>query len=87
MTLCPHCNQIISEERFGVRFPPMKAELIDRIRAAGDLGISTCELIGDSGKSPTTIKAHIWQINDLLAHTRWRIESDRRRWFLTRNGG
>jgi hypothetical protein len=87
---CPLCHQPISTLRFGVRLPPHKAALVDRIKAAGDPGISTAELIGGElyrdrrPVHPTTIKAHVDQINDLLRDSGWRIASDRRRWTLVR---
>jgi hypothetical protein len=76
-------------ERLGVRLPPLKAAIFDRIKAAGDLGIPSSEIVADlySDRRPvraTTIKAHVAQINDQLVSTDWRIRSDRRRWFLRR---
>jgi hypothetical protein len=67
----------------------LKAAIVDRIKAAGDIGITSEEIIADLYRdrrsvSPTTIKAHIDQINDLLMNTDWRIASDHRRWFLSR---
>jgi hypothetical protein len=87
---CPHCRQTIGTTRFGVRLPFFKAAIVDQIKAAGDVGISSAELIASylyrdrRSVRPTTIKAHITQINDLLANTDWRIASDHRRWFLSR---
>ena len=89
-TGCPHCHQPIAVERFGVRLTPLKASIVDRITAAGDIGVSSVELIGSDlyrdrrPVKPTTIKSHVDQINDLLCGTEWRIFSDRRRWFLRR---
>ena len=87
--ICPFCHQTISVERFGARLPAFKAEILDRIRSSGDVGITTTELIADCYRDrrpvrPTTVKAHVSQINDLLAATSWRIRSDRRRWVLCR---
>jgi hypothetical protein len=75
--------------RFGVRLPRLKAEIVDRIKTAGDIGVSSDEIIADLYRDrravqPTTIKAHVDQINDLLMNTDWRIASDHRRWFLAR---
>jgi hypothetical protein len=75
--------------RFGVRLPQLKAAIVDRIKTAGDIGITSEEIIADLYRdrrlvSPTTIKAHVDQINDLLSDTDWRIASDHRRWFLLR---
>jgi hypothetical protein len=79
----------ITTERLGVRLPPLKAAIFDRIKAAGDIGISSTQIITDLyfDRRPvgvTTIKAHISQLNDLFAGSDWRICSDRRRWFLHR---
>jgi hypothetical protein len=86
---CPLCHQPFGAMRFGVRLPQLKAAIIDRIKTAGDIGVSSDEIIADLYRDrrsvqPTTIKAHIDQINDLLVDTAWRIASDHRRWFLTR---
>jgi hypothetical protein len=89
---CPLCHQTIGTLRFGVRLPQLKAAIVDRIKAAGDLGISTAELINSDLYRdrrviwPTTIKAHVLQINDLLSNSGWHIASDRRHWLLVRRG-
>jgi hypothetical protein len=91
--VCQACGQPLRERRLGVVLTPFKASLLDLIRRAGDLGISSDELrrelYRDHPKPPSkfTIKAHVWQINELLAGTDWVIESDRRRWFLRRKQG
>jgi hypothetical protein len=89
MTVCPHCHQQIAHERLGVRLTPLKAAIVDRIKRAGDVGISSEGLVHDlyfdrKPVSMTTLKAHVFQINELLAATDWVIASDRRRWFLRR---
>jgi hypothetical protein len=87
---CPLCHQTLGTVRFGVRLPQLKAKIIDCIRAAGDIGVTSEELITSDlyrdrrPVQPTTIKAHVNQINDFLAGTDWRIASDCRRWFLAR---
>lgn len=84
---CPLCHQTVGALRSGVRLPPLKAALLDRIRAAGDPGITSAELIASDiyrdrrAVQPTTIKAHILQIN---GDSGWRIASDSRRWTLVR---
>jgi hypothetical protein len=88
MRRCPRCHQDI-DERFGVVMSPLKAAILDRIKAAGALGVSTDEIIADcyAARRPVevhTIKAHVWQINSLLASTEWKIRSDRRLWRLVR---
>ena len=79
-------------ERLGVRLTPLKAAIVDRIKWAGDLGRSSESLVRELyldrfTVSRTTLKAHVWQINELLAGTDWVIESDRRRWCLRRRQG
>jgi len=91
MSICPYCHQTIGAERLGVRLTPLKAEIVDRIKAAVDVGVSSIEIIHDLYRdrrlivNPATIKAHVCQINDLFAATDWRICSDGRRWFLRRS--
>jgi hypothetical protein len=88
MTLCcPQCHQPIAIERLGVRLTPLKAAIFDRIKRAGDLGVSSTELVGelyDNRVTGNTIKAHVWQINQVLAETTHVIRSDGRVWFLRR---
>jgi hypothetical protein len=84
---CPHCLQLIRSERFGVPMSALKADILDRIKAAGEIGVASDEIIADlyCDRRPVknaVIKAHVFQINDLLASGDWRICSDRRRWFL-----
>lgn len=84
MKVCPHCRQPYRVERFGVPMPPLKARLVDLIKAAGELGTSSRELRQDlyrdhtHARSMTTVRLHIVQINDLLVSTDWRIVSDGR---------
>jgi hypothetical protein len=89
--LCPKCHRPIQHERLGVRLTELKAAIVDRIKAAGDIGISSARLIREvyfdrRPVSKFTVKAHIWQINSELEQTDWIIASDRRRWFLHRRG-
>jgi hypothetical protein len=89
VAVCPHCGQPIASERLGVRLTPLKAAIVDVIKRHGDLGVTSESLIWVlySDRNPvslTTLKAHVFQINDMLAATDWVIESDRRRWFLRR---
>jgi hypothetical protein len=86
---CPHCHQHIATEWLGVRLPPLKVAILDKIKAAGELGIASEEIIADlysdrRAVSVTTVKAHIFQINDQLFSSDWHIRSDQRRWFLCR---
>lgn len=87
---CPCCRQPIATARFGVHLPALKAGILDAIKAAGDVGITSAELIGGDlyrdrkRVRPSAIKAHVNQINDALDGSGWRIASDRRRWALVR---
>jgi hypothetical protein len=45
--ICPHCHQTIGAMRLGVRMTPLKAAIVDRIKAAGDIGVSSDEIIAD----------------------------------------
>jgi DNA-binding response OmpR family regulator len=67
----------------------LKAMLLDRVKASGDLGVTTEELLADCyrDREPvvhTTIRVHMGQLNDLLEETDWHIYSDHRRWFIRR---
>jgi hypothetical protein len=87
MTRCPHCHQHIRVERLGVRLSPLKARLLDRIKAAGEVGISARELTDDlyaGNKTRNCVSQHIKQINDLLEETDWVIASAGRSWLARR---
>jgi hypothetical protein len=90
MKRCPHCRQVLKTERLGVVLSPLKAGIVDVIKRAGDIGISSIEILGGElyrdrrRGAQSTIKAHVWQINEALAQTPFIIVSDRRRWFLQR---
>jgi hypothetical protein len=90
MLRCAACGQIIHHERAGVRLTPMQAAIFDAIKSAGDAGVTSAEIVSGSvyrdrrPVSSTTIKAHVWQINELLEATDFIIVSDRRGWFLVR---
>lgn len=86
---CPHCHRPLTEVREGVLMPTLKARIFDAVAATGDNGITARELInavytGDYRAPVTlaTIRAHIWQINDLLEDTRVRIRCLERRWWV-----
>jgi hypothetical protein len=87
---CPQCHRPLGSARLGVILPQLKAEIFDHIKAAGDLGISSEDLIGGElyrdrrQVQPSAIKAHIFQLNELLIDSGWRITSDRKRWTLVR---
>jgi hypothetical protein len=87
---CPYCHAV---ERFGVRLPSLKAAILDHIRRAGDIGVTSLEIVSDLYRdrrpvSLHTIKAHVWQINTLLEETDWIVRSEHGstecRWYLSR---
>jgi hypothetical protein len=88
--VCPYCRQSIKHERYGVPLPPLKAGILDAIKCAGDIGVTSAEIVDGPlyrerrRASHDTVKAHIWQINELLEATAFSITSDRRRWYLRR---
>ena len=65
---CPHCGQRMMYMRAGARLPPLKARIYDAIVRAGPDGISAADIIEslrlDVGQNG--IRAHIWQINQIL---------------------
>jgi hypothetical protein len=80
----------MAHERLGVSLTPLKARIVDVIKQAGEVGISSEAVmrllyLDRNPVSTRTIKAHVWQINDLLEATDWVIASDRRRWYLRRH--
>ena len=42
--ICPTCHQTILVMRLGARLTPLKAAIVDAIKAAGDVGISSAEI-------------------------------------------
>jgi hypothetical protein len=87
-TCCPHCHRPLWDIRFGQIMTPLKGQIVDSIKAAGNVGITSEQLIAALYRDrrpikPTCIKSHVDQINDRLASTDYQITSDRRRWFLS----
>jgi hypothetical protein len=98
--LCVACRQPIRHRRYGVLLPPYKCRLLDMVKAAGSLGISTQEIVDRLGADPTpdafkrkklTIKANIWQLNAALAGSGYEIAVQSygpgARWVVRRKGG
>jgi hypothetical protein len=75
---CDNCGQSLPETRLGIRLTPFKARLFDLVRRSGIDGIHSDNLYSllypDGGGSRHTLKAHIWQINELIADEGYRIE-------------
>jgi hypothetical protein len=80
-TQCPHCGQTLPTTRLGMVMSPLKAKIFDAVARAGVNGIpchALYELIFvGRNSSRETLKAHIWQINELIADEGRRIVSDR----------
>jgi hypothetical protein len=73
--LCPRCQRPCPEIRFGVPLTPLKARIFDAVRRAGPDGIAGDAIIRELGLPVcrTTLKSHVWQINDRLAESGYRI--------------
>jgi hypothetical protein len=85
-TRCPECRK---PTRFGVHWPPVKARILDVLAANGETGASAEELLAEAYRGrrqpkPSTIKSHVWQINDVLETEapEWRIVYEDGRWEL-----
>jgi hypothetical protein len=75
--VCEACGQPLPDRRLGVRMSPFKARLFDIVERAGLDGIASDDLFSvlfaDRGVTRKSMRAHIWQINDALADTGYRI--------------
>ena len=74
MNTCPTCGQTLPERRVGVRLTPRKARIFDHVKRYGEEGIPVTALAAFMDMKVVTVKSHIWQINDLLEDTGWRIK-------------
>jgi hypothetical protein len=65
----------MASDRLGIPLTPLKARIFDAIRRAGPNGIGGDAIIHELGLpvSPTTLKAHVWQINTRLAENGYKI--------------
>jgi hypothetical protein len=74
---CPCCGQPMPEVRLGVKLTPLKARIFDIVKRAGNDGILADELFKmvyeERKRSRHSLKAHVWQINDVIADEGWRI--------------
>lgn len=68
MRACPYCGQGLPEVRLGVRLTALKARIFDLVQRGGQNGITSDDLfeIALEGKTRETMKAHIYQINELI---------------------
>jgi hypothetical protein len=73
--LCPRCHRPWPEVRLGVPLTQLKARIFDAIRRAGPDGIASGAIIEELALpvSRTTLKAHVWQINERLADSGYQI--------------
>jgi hypothetical protein len=75
---CHHCGQPLPIIRLGVRLTAFKARIFDLVQRAGEDGITGRDLFdivfGGDDHSYHTLKAHIWQINDLIEDEGYRIK-------------
>src|SRR5262245_14091991 len=75
---CHHCGQALPEIRLGVRLTAFKARLFDLVQRGGIDGIPSDDLYfmlyPDGGGSRQTLKAHAWQINEMIAYEGYRID-------------
>lgn len=76
--VCPTCHQSVKHMVLGVAFPPKKAAILEMIKRAGTYGITTREIFERFGAkgARTTINAHIYHINEMLAATNWRLQAN-----------
>jgi hypothetical protein len=65
----------MASDRLGIPLTPLKTRIFDAIRRAGPDGIGGDAIIHELGLpvSPTTLKAHVWQINTRLAENGYKI--------------
>jgi hypothetical protein len=82
--VCKLCGAPLRPQRVGVAMTPLKARIFDVVKRAGECGISTADLRMVLGHrvSNITLRAHIWQINEILADTDYRIRSHYRMYRL-----
>lgn len=92
MTVCRTCGQPIDDFRLGVALTPTQVRIFDAVKAAGDNGIMSRELlqIVYEGRRnmplQTVIKSHILMINEKLAETDYQIMAYHRRlWYLVKS--
>lgn len=80
-SVCPYCGQPSLYERVGVRLTPVKAHLFDLIEAGGKEGINSIVLhfkVFGERATRQTMRGHIFQINEILEETDWRIKSTKK---------
>jgi hypothetical protein len=75
--ICESCGQSLPFFRIGVRLTPLKARIFDLIEQAGPAGIDGDDLfaIAFAGRNAarSTLKEHVWQINNVIEDIGYRI--------------
>lgn len=72
MKTCPCCGRKMPEMRLGVAMTSLKARVFDLVKRQP--GIGTSELTEQMGfRSDKTTQSHVFQINDALLDSGWRI--------------
>ena len=74
--ICPTCKQPVHDVRLGVRMTPTKVRLFDLVRMAGEEGCTAeriNEKIWDGKSTPTNVKSHVYQINEMIEETEYKI--------------
>jgi len=76
-TTCPTCGARLRMKRFGIEMSPLKAQLLDIVRASGNDGVESEALLErlpiKGVKRQRTLNVHINQINEAMTDTPWRI--------------
>jgi DNA-binding winged helix-turn-helix (wHTH) protein len=74
---CPYCGREMPEVRLGVRMTRLKARIFDLVRRGGRDGIDREDLFdivfSGTGRRRATLKSHLYQINELIEDTGYRI--------------
>jgi hypothetical protein len=68
---CPHCHQPLPRKpRAGAPLTALKARIFDLVRLSSGIRTDEINAIVFNGKARrTTIRSHIWQINEALAES------------------
>lgn len=83
---CPECGQPMFT-KFGVRFPPQSAAILNMIedvtKGRGGIEGETLAFVFFPGVpkkvAAQRVRSHVWQINEMLISTDWRIVNARTR--------
>lgn len=85
---CPHCGNLSRAARAGVYMTPIRAAIFDAIKRTGMEGAAPDELYAriypDGGVGRQAVKAHVWQIRQLLVETEWEIVGSNRYYLVPR---